>query len=704
MNEWDYKKHRTPTKARGLFTRETGGTGNKYEIVIRGYDKFFNVGEVPETEWKDIVTHTKGPYEVTVKENGCIIFISGLPGGFIIVTSKHSMGEREDGLAHAVVGEQWLDKHLKKVGKSKQELAKFLYENRLTAVAELCDDQFEEHVLSYTHDRRGLYLHGINFNTADLKSYPSKMVADFAKEWGFKPTKYYIKQTAEEVKTFTDDIKQKGLLDDRPIEGFVIRTKTVSTGQDFFFKIKYDEPYLMYREWREITKALLSKKKPKTTYALSKRYVEWVTEKIQTQPKLFEEFKKNHGIFHVRELFLEYLKKKGDVQTVAKIPQEEIKTLLIPVATIGCGKTTLSLALAKLFSFGHIQNDNIVGKKARVEFYRKINEELESRNVVIADRNNHMRELRKTLIESVKTKFSNIRIVAIYWNHEDLTNNEIFTITSNRVVSRGDNHQSLTPKNPDYELVMWRFLKDFQHLNSNNNVDDQFDRVIELDIANDIETNLNIVINELKSIIGIENPSKDAIEKVLEEINSYKPTVRKIVKNRKATVSYYGIGLDFDAQDFLTKFYDEHPNEESSTFKRLVQGKRIIPAHHITLVHSKELEINPPNEKKELWKQYEELCKDSPQVKVYIDKIVFDSQIMALVVNRIDPSNIRSTNKIMHVTVGTVDDSIKYFQANKLCELALSEEGNQSEVRVINLKEEWEVNGTLKAYLTRTAK
>lgn len=33
-----------PTLARGLFTRETNG---RYEIIARGYDKFFNIGEVP---------------------------------------------------------------------------------------------------------------------------------------------------------------------------------------------------------------------------------------------------------------------------------------------------------------------------------------------------------------------------------------------------------------------------------------------------------------------------------------------------------------------------------------------------------------------------------------------------------------------------------------------------------------------------------
>jgi tRNA ligase len=317
-------------------------------------------------------------------------------------------------------------------------------------------------------------------------------------------------------------------------------------------------------------------------------------------------------------------------------------------------------------------------------------------------RNNHIIELRKTLIEAVKSNFSNVRIVAIYWNHEDRTKNEIFKITSKRVIARGDNHQSLTPKNAEYENVMWRFLNDFQLMNSNNNVDKQFDHVIELDIANDVKTNLEIVINELKPIIGFEKPSEDAIEKVLEEISDYKPTVRKIVGNKPPKVLFYGIKLDFNAEDFLSNYFNEHPNEESGTFKRLVQGERIGSEHHVTLIHNKELKVeNPPDYKKELWKQYEKKCKDPPQMEVYINKIVFDSQIMALVVDRVVPSDIHSTNKIMHVTIGTVDDSVKHYQANTVCELALSgsqREENQSNICVIKLENELVVDGIVKAF------
>ena len=69
MNEFKYAVHPSPfpTLARGLFTRwvsgkdapeekapsendsdrETEGTGGRHIIVARGYDKFFNIGEVP---------------------------------------------------------------------------------------------------------------------------------------------------------------------------------------------------------------------------------------------------------------------------------------------------------------------------------------------------------------------------------------------------------------------------------------------------------------------------------------------------------------------------------------------------------------------------------------------------------------------------------------------------------------------------------
>ena len=52
MNEFKYYQVPSPfpTLARGLFsTTIGGGTNIKYRVVARGYDKFFNIGEVPWT-------------------------------------------------------------------------------------------------------------------------------------------------------------------------------------------------------------------------------------------------------------------------------------------------------------------------------------------------------------------------------------------------------------------------------------------------------------------------------------------------------------------------------------------------------------------------------------------------------------------------------------------------------------------------------
>ncbi|CAG8445990.1 12423_t:CDS:2 [Ambispora leptoticha] len=723
MNDWDYKKGLVPTMARGLYTRKNN---DQYEIVIRGYNKFFNIGEVAATKWEDLYQSTEGPYAVTVKENGCIIFIGGLPNGELIVTSKHSIGARDDvPVSHAQKGEEWVERHLADAGKTKEDLANYLYEHKLTAIGELCDDSFEEHVLPYPADKSGLYLHGVNYNTVDLQTWSSDKVTAFAKYWGFIPTNYYIKETAEEVKKFTDYVKEQRILDGRPVEGFVVRCKR--EGQDYFFKVKYDEPYLMYREWRELTKVILSKsrKSPHPTYTLSRYYIEWVKEKLKTDPGLFKDYSKGHGIIKVRDMFLEEWKSCDSVKTL-KIPKEERKmfkkTLLVPVATIGCGKTTVALILSKLFNFGHVQNDDIGGKNIRNRFHDAIKREFESHDVVIADRNNHNTELRQTLIETMKAVFPNVRVVALYWNRSEHSEKEIFEATSKRVMSRGEAHQSLTPENSDFESIIWSFLKQFEPLDSNNGVDHLFDQVIDLDPLNDIHTTLEIIFNELSSILGIEIPNEQDVEEAINYAREYRPTVKKIVTQgkgkKKAKLNsqrfaedssvtrkrnpplYYGIAVELDVQDYLKDVLEP----DNTLFETLVRNHRIRPKHHVTLIHAAELHKSRSRELQELWEKYENIVDNDHKgykVKLYIDKIVYNSQIMALVVREIDPPEIMSINKIPHITVGTINDGVKSAEANQMLESALlgvnGKGKGQSDVQIIQL-EEVHVSGTIKGF------
>ena len=91
-----------------------------------------------EVQWASLESHTKPPYTLTLKSNGCIIFIAALTPTRILVTSKHSTGPIQDReISHAGMGEIWLDRHLKTKGKKREQLAQVLWDNNWTAVAEV---------------------------------------------------------------------------------------------------------------------------------------------------------------------------------------------------------------------------------------------------------------------------------------------------------------------------------------------------------------------------------------------------------------------------------------------------------------------------------------------------------------------------------------------------------------------------------------
>ena len=92
-----------------------------------------------EAQWSSIESHTKPPYTLTLKSNGCIIFIAALTPDKLVVTSKHSLGPVGDNPeSHALVGERWLRKHLASAGKTEAQLAQTLWDKNWTAVAEVC--------------------------------------------------------------------------------------------------------------------------------------------------------------------------------------------------------------------------------------------------------------------------------------------------------------------------------------------------------------------------------------------------------------------------------------------------------------------------------------------------------------------------------------------------------------------------------------
>ncbi|KAJ9668609.1 tRNA ligase [Coniosporium apollinis] len=766
MLDWDYKKPNLPTYARGLFTYVN--QDGKYEIAVRGYDKFFNHGEVRKTEWSNVEKNTRGPYELSVKENGCIIFIAGLDDGTLLVCSKHSTGPREDAdQSHAIAGERWIDKQLKAIGRTREDLARKLREMNATAVAELCDDAFEEHVLAYNPESAGLYLHGINLNLPEFVTYPHHILDRFATEWGFKKTMYVMEDDIRQVKSFLDKVAETGAYAGRETEGFVIRCQSRNTPdspwEDWFFKYKFEEPYLMYRQWRECTKAIIAGRPPKYKKhkKITEEYLQYARKRLARDPQLGKAYNQNHGIIKLRNDFLQERGLKG-----SDIIREEIESgeggstdvkknvVLVPVATIGCGKTTLAIALSKLFDWGHFQNDNVQGKGRRPQrFVDAVCKELGSHPVVIADRNNHQRREREQLIKDVSQFIPDARFVALHYVHDRSNYDQIRKALRERVLNRGDNHQTIqaVTKGADEVItIMEGFLERFEPVYPDSPPDDAFDLVINLDPTASSRENLETVVSQLNSEypkLFDHLPTGDELDAAIEAaLSDYKPDIKhdlSFKKNenkggpqkrlssqphangrdatpRQPKLEYFAVRLPSQRINaILDAIFRNQDPETAKFYRHLQQSRRIQPEFHVTLIHRAS-----SNDHAEMWSRLTDLhtrtiesvknkengSANAPsqpsepelgKCKVQLERLVWDERVMCFVV-RLLQDEYETVNPVAHVTVGTASSDIKPKESNTLLQKWLSEGSNEeNRIKEITVRGHVVLDGSVRGVLQK---
>lgn len=766
FNDWDYKRDDLPTHARGLFTTKT--KDNRPEIATRGYDKFFNVDETNETRWRNIENNTRGPYELSVKENGCIIFISGLEDGSLLVCSKHSTGVRQDtNLSHAQAGERWVEQHVSSVGKTVRDLAMELRRMNATAVGELCDDRFEEHVLAYDENAAGIYLHGINYNLPEFVTLPSAEVHKFADAWGFKKAQYLVIDDLDNVKKFLDKCNETGSWNGRETEGFVIRCKMSETGRepyrDWFFKYKFEEPYLMYRQWRECTKAVISGKLPKIKkhHKITEEYLQYARRQLAKDPNIGKLYNQNHGIIAMREGFLRERGLKGSdiIKMENEDRSEEVtkNVVLVPIASIGCGKTTVSLALARLFGWGHIQNDNIPKQKNRQKkFALELTNSLAAHPVVIADRNNHQRRERQQIMDDVLPIIPEARFVALQYVHEPKNQllDEIREVTRKRVLERGDNHQTIragSKSTEDIIGIMEGFLHRFEAVDKDREPDDNFDEVIDLDISSSSRENLEKIVSQLHSaypkiVPRVPSPEEldaaiDASMKdyVVQQDLSWDTGKQKQEKQKKKNeqqqqqkkldpetlatkVEYFAILMPTSQinNSLSSLFSQPMPPQKAKLYNQLLNTRRIQSSFHVTLIHRV-----LKTEHLDIWNRYADLyiqkMRTKPEsddtitptlapARVRLERLVWDDRIMAFVVRILPPEDENEpawpcANAIPHITVGTASPDVKPKESNDLLqrwlEVGAGEDKGIWEVEVPGVKV---LDGTIGEVMTRNLK
>ncbi|KAF5102911.1 hypothetical protein D0Z00_000169 [Geotrichum galactomycetum] len=761
FNEWDYGKPaiKLPSNARGLFTLGSSESGDA-KIVVRGYDKFFNIDELPTTRWEWIEANTSGPYEVTSKENGCIVFIAGLEDGTLVVTSKQSTGPiegKDNERNHSWVGQKWVERHLASKNIPVADFARLLYRMNVTAVGELCDDDFEEHVLPYAGENAGIYLHGLNVNTETFTTYPFSSIEKFAQTFGFHTTKYIIKDTVQDLRKFLEECAETGSWNNTEVEGFVIRSKV--QGTDFFFKYKFEEPYLMYRQWREVTKAFISgmrkaEIKINKHVEITKRYLDFVDPLLTTDVNLREQYTQNHGIIALRERFLKSINLTGAQIVKSELPtgpiEKEKKYVLVPISTVGCGKTTVANALLKLYpSWGHFQNDDLTSGHKPTMLVKLCTDFLKYSNVVFLDRNNHQfRERAQIFTDFPKQgnpNFVDYIFIALNFNpytrgKGTTADEKTFNLTRERILSRGDNHQTIDAGSDAKKAVgiLSGFKTRYQPLDVSRAPDSEFDLVINLDSTRPDSSryNLDVIIKSLNQhypevLEGRALPTKQELDNVFEFALSYQPK-RAIMPNpnkkqtaKKRKFSYFGVQVDLTQEtmtELIDSYFDTNAIDPPEIWTTMKKTNRVQSAFHVTLVHIKQGgSKSDDKEGQKLFQLYQELAsnvvanqplppaepkkKSKPEVdadgftktattkpkttvlgldkysNVVIEYIAWTKDLVVLQVALENTEQIASLNQFPHITIGTRTAQIAAVNAG----LALAANGAEL------TKREWNV-------------
>ena len=275
---------------------------------------------------------------------------------------------------------------------------------------------------------------------------------------------------------------------------------------------------------------------------------------------LGKQYNQNHGIIKLRDDFLKEKNLKGsdiireEYAATGGAPENVTKDIiLVPIATIGCGKTTIAIALQHLFDWGHVQNDNITGKGRPPRFTNEVLSQLEKKAVVIADRNNAQRHERKQIIGDVLKTHPQVRLIALNFVHSPEALAKIRQVTQDRVFKRGDNHQTIQAATDMKKVVgiMEGFIHRFEALNPSSQPDDGFDNVIDLDPTLDSRQNLETVIAQLHSLypkLFTDMPTSEDLDNAVKlALSDYKP----------------GIKHDLSARDSKSK--NKMPHRVSST-------------------------------------------------------------------------------------------------------------------------------------------
>lgn len=210
------------------------------EIVIRAYDKFFNVNETRQTEYRALAENLTFPVTAWVKENGYLGLVGYDSSAGDLVFASKSTTEGEFAGWFRDLFESTYDAR-------RDYLARYLETHNATMVCEVVLPARDPHIIEYRRDE--IVLLELIKRQREYESLPETERDTVAKQLGIpQKKKAVVLDDWEAFEAWHKTIQGMGyLFDGKEIEGFVLEDAA-----GWHVKIKLD----YYTFWKQLRSAL----------------------------------------------------------------------------------------------------------------------------------------------------------------------------------------------------------------------------------------------------------------------------------------------------------------------------------------------------------------------------------------------------------------------------------------------------------------
>lgn len=240
--------------ARGLYINT-----RTMNVVARGFNKFFNINERPETKLEMLQYSLQFPVTCYVKENGYLGLVSyNEETDDLFITSKSTPeGDFSTWLREAVYNKMTPEAIAKMKEMAKNDKVTFVFEN--------VDMKHDPHIIEYPKSE--LYLLAIIKNDIKFAQYDYDQVVNIGNELGLKvKVKAYTINSYSEFFDWYNEVTAEGYeYDGRIIEGFVIED-----ANGFMVKVKLNY-YSFWKCMRAVARTTLRRGKITKTGMLTNK-------------------------------------------------------------------------------------------------------------------------------------------------------------------------------------------------------------------------------------------------------------------------------------------------------------------------------------------------------------------------------------------------------------------------------------------------